>query len=131
MLGSYGNQFESNSPNGPIVAGRVQLSYLYGGGGSFFRNDLTGFVWAQQARPQLNGISNTMRREGFGVAYRQGYMETGARSLKAEYMAGTGNIAAPAPFNQEPGLVPAQHQTTFFQGATTRHRATTYRQAIL
>ncbi|MDE2186606.1 MAG: porin [Betaproteobacteria bacterium] len=120
MLGSYGNQFESNSSNGPIVAGRLPLSYLYGGGGSFFRNDLTGFVWAQQARPQLNGISNTMRREGFGVTYRQGYMETGARSLKAEYMAGTGNIAAPAPFNQEPGLVPAQYQTTFFPGSNNK-----------
>ncbi len=120
MLGSYGNQFESNSSNGPIIAGRVQLSYLDGGGGSFFRNDWTGFVWAQQARPQLNGISNTMRREGFGVTFRHGNMETGARSLKAEYMVGTGNIAAPAPFNQEPGLVPAQYQTTFFPGSNNK-----------
>lgn len=120
MLGSYGKQFESDSFNGPIVAGRLQLSYLYGGGGSFFRNDLTGFVWYQQARPQLNGISSTMKRSGFGVTYRQGYMKTGGRSLKAEYMSGTGNIAAPAPFNQEPGLVPAQYQTTFFPGSNNK-----------
>ncbi|OIQ67328.1 hypothetical protein GALL_510940 [mine drainage metagenome] len=120
MVGQYGNQLESDSANGPIFAGRVQLSYLYGGGGSLFRNDLTGFAWYQQARPQLNGARSTMKREGFGATYRRGYMEAGGKSLKVEYMQGSGNIMAPAVFNQSPALLPAQYQTTFYPGSENK-----------
>jgi hypothetical protein len=59
MVGDNGRQLESPTMNGPIVASRVQLSHLFDdGGGRFFRNDLTGFLWDQHARPQLNPTLN-------------------------------------------------------------------------
>lgn len=120
MYGSYGKQFESDTFNGPITAGRVQLSYLLGKGGGAFRSDITGFAWFQQGKPEINGISNTMKRQGFGVTYRQGYMKTWARSFRAEYIKGSGNISVPATFSQDPVLTPAQYETTFFPGSNNK-----------
>ena len=117
MLGEYGKQLEADTANGPIVAGRAQASWLFGGGRGAFRNDLTGFVWYQQARPQLNGSASTLRRSGLGVTLRQGYMVPGGRSLKFETMQGSGDIAAPSPFVAAPGLLPAQVDTIVYPGS--------------
>ena len=117
MLGEYGKQFEADTANGPIVAGRLQASWLLGGGKGAFRNDLTGFVWYQQARPDLNGVANTMRRYGLGATLRRGFMVPGGRSLKFEYMRGSGDIVAPSPFLQAPGVLPAQYETTVYPGS--------------
>ncbi|MHB1677611.1 MAG: hypothetical protein ACYCSS_08775 [Sulfuriferula sp.] len=121
MLGDNGRQFESGTSNGPIGAGRLQMSYLLDDGrGRFFRNDITGFIWYQQSHPELDGTSNTMIRDGFGFTYRDGYMVTGGKSLKAEFINGTGDIAAPAAFNFMPGMQPAQYDTTFYPGSNNR-----------
>lgn len=122
MLGDNGRQFEMGTSNGPIGAARLQMSYLLGdGSGRFFRDDITGFIWYQQSHPELNGTANTMIRDGFGMTYRQGYMVTGGRTLKAEFINGTGDIAAPAAFNQVPGVTsPAQYDTTFYPGSNNR-----------
>jgi hypothetical protein len=108
MLADYGRLLDTGTSNGPIVAGRLQASYLYGSEqGRFFRNDLTGFIWAQAAHPQINGTSNSMTRDGFGMTYRKGYMEHGGLDVKAEYFEGSGNIAAPTIFNETPGMYAA------------------------
>ncbi len=122
MLGEYGRQFESSTQNGPIAAARLQFSYLLGPEkpARIFRNDITGFVWYQQARPELNGVSNTMVRDGFGVAARDGYLKQGARSMKLEFYSGTGNIEAPAVYNEVPGVAPAQYDATFYPGSENR-----------
>lgn len=121
MLGDNGLQFDPGTTNGPIAAGRLQMSYLFDNGkGRFFRNDLTGFVWYQQSRPELNGTSSTMVRDGFGFTYMRNYMQPGGTTLKAEYIAGTGDIAAPAAFNSAPGLSPGQYDTTFYPGSSNR-----------
>ena len=120
MLGQYGKQFEADTGNGPIVAGRVQGSLLFGGGGTPFRNDLTGFAWYQQARPELDGVTSTLRRYGVGATYRRGFMAAGAKSLKIEYMKGSGTIMAPAPFRPAPGLLPAQYDTVVYPGSNNK-----------
>ncbi|MHB0991158.1 MAG: hypothetical protein ACYC3O_06730 [Burkholderiales bacterium] len=121
MLGDNGLQFDPGTTNGPIAAGRLQLSYLFDNGKDrFYRNDLTGFVWYQQSRPEFNGTSNTMVRDGFGFTYMNKFMHAGGRSLKAEYIAGTGNIAAPPAFNVAPGLGVGQYDTTFYPGSNNR-----------
>ena len=118
MLGENGRMDDRNTWNGPIAAGRVQMSYLFhDGSGRFFRDDLTGFAWYQQARPQLNGITNTMTRDGFGATYREDYMRPWGRNLKAEYIRGTGDIEVPGAFVSGPGLTPAQYETTFYPGS--------------
>lgn len=121
MLGDYGRQFETGVSNGPIVAARLQASYLFDNGkGRFFRNDLTGFIWYQQARPELNGISNKMVRDGFGATYRRGYMVAGGTSVKAEFINGTGNIDSPAAFSTGPGVLPPQYDSTVYPGSNNR-----------
>ena len=122
MLADYGRQFESSTSNGPIAAGRLQLSYILNKDAKtkFFRNDITGFVWYQQARPEFNGISSPMVRDGLGATYRNGYMQPGATSLKAEYMGGTGNIEAPPIFGVAPTLTAGQDQSTFYPGSNNR-----------
>lgn len=121
MLADYGRLLDSGTSNGPIVAGRLQASYLLGdvshfhGGsnalsgddGRFFRNDLTGFVWAQAAHPDMNGTSSNMTRDGFGMTFRNGYMVKGGIDIKAEYFEGSGNIAAPSVFNESPAMASA------------------------
>ena len=100
MLADYGKLFEDGTSNGPIVAGRLQASYLLDHTSSrFFRNDLTGFIWAQQAHPSIMGMESTMKRDGFGMTYRNGYMQRGALNIKTEYFEGSGNIVAPPVFN--------------------------------
>jgi len=121
MLADYGRLDDTATLNGPIVAGRLQASYLLDdAGGRFFRNDLTGFVWAQQAHPSMNGVSNGMTRDGFGMTYRNGYMQRGGTNVKAEYFEGSGNIAAPAVFNQFPGSTPAQYDQTVYAGSNNK-----------
>ncbi len=107
MLADYGRLFDQGTSNGPIVAGRLQASYLLDDPNSklcdfckrFFRNDLTGFVWAQQAHPSIMGVASTMTRDGFGMTYRNGYMQRGGLDVKTEYFEGSGNIVAPDAFN--------------------------------
>lgn len=116
MLGDYGRLLDSGTSNGPIVAGRLQASYIINNdGGRFFRNDVTGFVWAQAAHPEIGVApgqpvpsSNNMTRDGFGLTYRNGFMQPGAMNFKAEYFEGSGNIAAPAVFEETPGMAAAQ-----------------------
>ena len=118
MLADYGRLFDQGTSNGPIIAGRLQASYLLDDPETikscdyckrFFRNDLTGFVWAQQAHPSIMGVESTMKRDGFGMTFRDGYMQRGGLNIKAEYFEGSGNIVAPAVFNTFPG---AQTQLT-------------------
>jgi hypothetical protein len=107
MLADYGRLLDDGTSNGPIVAGRLQASYLLDHTSNrFFRNDLTGFIWAQQAHPSIMGVESTMKRDGFGMTYRNGYMEHGGLSVKAEYFEGSGNIVAPPVFDSFPGAAP-------------------------
>ena len=116
MLGDYGRLLDTGTSNGPIAAGRLQASYIFNeDGGRFFRNDVTGFIWAQAAHPQIGvapgqavPTSNNMTRDGFGMTWRNGFMQTGALDFKAEYFEGRGNIAAPAVFDETPGMAAAQ-----------------------
>ena len=117
MLGEYGKAFEADTGNGPLLAARVQGSWLLGGGKGPYRNDVTGFVWYQQARPELNGQGYAMHRSGFGLTLRHGFMRPGAQHLKLEYMRGSGLIAAPSPFVSTPGLAPALVDTTVYPGS--------------
>ena len=104
MLADYGKMMEDGTSNGPIVAGRLQASYLLDQTSKrFFRNDLTGYVWAQQAHPSIMGVASTMKRDGFGMTYRNGYMQRGGLDIKTEYFEGSGNIVAPAVFNSFAG----------------------------
>ncbi len=112
MLADYGRMFDEGTSNGPIIAGRLQASYLLDDPETikscdyckrFFRNDLTGFIWAQQAHPSIMGVESTMKRDGFGMTFRDGYMQHGAVDVKAEYFEGSGNIVAPPVFNTFPG----------------------------
>jgi hypothetical protein len=115
MFGVNGRQLEPDTANGSILASRVQLSYLFDDGrGRFFRNDLTGFLWYQHAHPELNDISNTMVRYGFGATYRRDYMKALGENLKVEYMRGTGDIAVPATFNVAPALQATQYDSTLY-----------------
>ncbi len=119
MVGDYGRQFEAQTSNGTIASGRLQASYLFNGNnGGIFRSDITGFIWYQQSDPTLNGVSNTMIRDGFGATYRQNYMTKWGKSLKAEYVYGSGNIEAPGTFQNEPGLTKNQYTTTFYTGTS-------------
>lgn len=118
MVGDNGRQLEPTTTNGPIIASRVQLSRLFDdGGGRFFRNDLTGFLWYQHARPQLNDVSTSMVRYGFGAAYRRDYMKALGQNLKIEYLRGTGNIAVPPTFDAAPVLQAAQYESVIYPGA--------------
>ena len=121
MLGEYGRQFETGTDNGQIYAGRIQASYLLSPHSDrIFRDDITGYVWYQEANPQMNGLSNQMIRDGFGMTARKGYMRPNALSAKFEYISGTGNIMAPAAFDQVPGVAPAQYDATFYPGSQNR-----------
>jgi hypothetical protein len=118
FLGDYGRQFEAQTSNGTIGSGRLQASYLFNGNkGGIFRSDITGFVWYQQSDPTFNGVSNTMIRDGFGATYRQDYMKTWGKNLKAEYIYGSGNIMAPGSFQSAPGLSGTQTQTSVYAGS--------------
>ncbi len=127
MLADYGKLLDSGTSNGPIVAARLQASYLLGSEkGRFFRNDLTGFIWGQAARPEIGVMpgqptpsSSNMTRDGFGMTYRNGYMVQGGLDVKAEYFEGSGNIAAPAVFNETPGMaaVPALYDEIVYAGS--------------
>lgn len=102
MVGNFGRTIGTNTSSGPLVAGRIQASYLLKGFGADhgpFRSDLTGFLWYQHANPNFDGSSYAMTREGLGVTYTQGYMHRWGRWAKFEYMRGTGMIEAPAVFN--------------------------------
>lgn len=122
MLGDYGRQFEAGTDNGAIVAGRAQVSYLLDHHSNrIFRDDITGFVWYQQANPQLNGVASPMVRDGFGVTARKGYMQANAVHAKFEFVSGTGNIDAPAAYDQIAGVTsPAQYDSTFYPGSNNR-----------
>ncbi|MDA8328291.1 MAG: porin [Betaproteobacteria bacterium] len=127
MLADYGKMLDSGTSNGPIVAGRLQASYLFGSEqGRFFRNDLTGFIWAQAAHPEIgvapgqpSPSSSNMTRDGFGMTYRKGYMERGGLDVKAEYFEGSGNIVAPTVFNETPGMAaaPALYDEVVYAGS--------------
>ena len=120
MLGEYGKVFTADTGNGPIAAARLQASWLLGGGKGPHRNDLTAFVWRQQARPSINGMSSSMQRDGFGIALHRGFMVPGASTLKLEYMEGRGLIVAPPPFQSAPGLLPAQQDSTVYAASSNQ-----------
>ncbi len=122
MLGAYGKAFAADTGNGPVAAARLQASWLLGGGKGPYRNDLTAFVWRQQARPTINGASSSLQRDGAGVALRRGFMQPGATSLKIEYMEGRGTIVAPPPFQPAPGLLPAQQDSTVYAASSNQAR---------
>ena len=122
MLGEYGKVFTADTGNGPIAAARVQASWLLGGRKGPYRNDLTAFVWRQQARPSINGVSHALRRDGLGIVLRRGFMVPGATSLKLEYMEGRGTIIAPPPFQPATGLLPAQQESTVYASSSNQAR---------
>ena len=121
MLADYGKMMEDGTSNGPIVAGRLQASYLLDQTSKrFFRNDLTGYVWAQQADPSIMGVSSTMKRDGFGMTYRNGFMQRGGLDVKTEYFEGSGNIVAPAVFNSFTGSTPVQTNEIVYNGSENK-----------
>ena len=122
MLGQYGKVFTADTGNGPIAAARLQASWLLGGGKGPYRNDLTAFVWRQQARPSINGTSSSLQRDGLGIALRRGFMVPGATSLKIEYMEGRGTIIAPPAFQPAPGLLPGQEESTVYASSSNQAR---------
>ena len=122
MLGQYGKAFTADTGNGPVAAARLQASWLLGGGKGPYRNDLTAFVWRQQARPTINGVSSSLQRDGLGIALRRGFMAPWATSLKVEYMEGRGYIVAPPPFQPAPGLLPAQQESIVYAGSNNLAR---------
>jgi len=121
MIGEYGRQFETGTDNGPIYAGRLQASYLLSEKSDrIFRDDITGYIWYQKADPQLNGVSSSMVRDGFGMTARKGYMQQNGWSGKFEFISGTGNIEAPASFDGVAGVSPAQYDATFYPNSSNR-----------
>ena len=121
MLADYGRLLEDGTSNGPIVAGRLQASYLLDQTSKrFFRNDLTGYVWAQQAHPSINGVASTMKRDGYGMTYRNGYMQRGGLDIKTEYFEGSGNIVTPAIFNSFTGSNTAQTDEIVYAGSENK-----------
>lgn len=121
MLADYGRLFDQGTSNGPIVAGRLQASYLLDDTSTrFFRNDLTGFIWAQQAHPSIMGVASTMTRDGLGMTYRNGYMKRGGTDVKMEYFEGSGNIVAPAAFNSFAGAANNLTDETVYGGSENK-----------
>lgn len=116
MAGVYGSVAAGNQSSSPLYAARVQGSYIFGGAGPF-RSDATAYLWYQHARPDLNGQSYAMTREGVGFTYLQGYMHQWGRRLKAEYIRGTGWISAPAAFSSAANLAPVLSQTQLYPGS--------------
>lgn len=98
MVGNFGPLTATNYSNSPLVAARLQESYIFGGHGPF-QSSVTGFIWYQHANPNFNGRSYSMTRDGIGIAYMQGYMHQWGRWAKFEYMRGSGMIATPAVFS--------------------------------
>ena len=122
MLGEYGKVFSADTGNGPIVAARLQGSWLLGGGKGPYRNDLSAFVWRQQARPSINGVSSSLQRDGVGMVLRRGFMVPGGTSLKLEYMEGRGTIVAPPAFQPAAGLLPPQQDSTVYAASANQAR---------
>jgi hypothetical protein len=106
MVGIYGSVAAGNQSNSPLVAGRLQGSYIFGGKGPF-RSDVTAWVWYQHAQPQLGDQSYGMTRDGIGFQYLQGYMHQWGRRLRFEYIHGSGWISAPSAFSSNAGLTPS------------------------
>ncbi len=123
MVGNFGRLTATNSSNGPLVAGRVQASYLLKGFGPDrgpFRSDVTGFLWYQHANPIFNGQSYSMTRDGLGITYTQGYMHRWGRWAKFEYMRGSGMIDAPAVFNTYLAAPPALTDAQVYPGSQNK-----------
>lgn len=106
MAGMYGSVAAGNQSSNPLYAARVQGSYVFAGKGPF-RSDITAWLWYQHARPNLNGQSYAMTRDGVGFQYLYGYMHPWGRRLRFEYIQGSGWISAPASFNSTSRLAPA------------------------
>ena len=119
MAGVYGSVAAGNQSSSPLYAARIQGSYIFGGAGPF-RSDVTAYLWYQHARPDLNGQSYAMTREGVGFTYLQGYMHQWGRRLKAEYIRGTGWISAPAAFSSAANLAPVLSQTQLYPGSDNK-----------
>ncbi|HUW79877.1 MAG TPA: hypothetical protein VMV54_03170, partial [Acidocella sp.] len=118
MVGSFAPPTSVGSfGDAPIFAGRLQESYIIGGKGPF-RGDVTGFAWYQYARPIFNDRLYNFHREGFGVAYMQGYMHKYGRWFKADYIQGSGLIEAPAAFglSAETYAAPNLYQAQVYPG---------------
>ncbi|MHB8249158.1 MAG: porin [Acidithiobacillus sp.] len=119
MAGVYGSVAAGNQSSSPLYAARIQGSYIFGGEGPF-RSDVTAYLWYQHARPDLNGQSYAMTREGLGFTYLQGYMHQWGRRLKAEYIRGSGWISAPAAFSPASNLAPVLSQTQLYPGSDNK-----------
>ena len=102
MVGNFGPLTATNYSNSPLVAARLQESYIFGGHGPF-QSNLTGFIWYQHATPDIMGQGYSMTRDGLGVTYMQGYMHQWGRWAKFEYMRGSGMISTPSVFSSFPG----------------------------
>ena len=107
MVGNFGPLTATNYSNSPLVAARLQESYIFGGHGPF-QSSLTGFIWYQHATPNFNGHAYSMTRDGIGMAYMQGYMHQWGRWAKFEYMRGSGMISTGSVFS--PAGIPAPQQ---------------------
>lgn len=122
MVGNYSPTVYTNYGSSPLVAARVQESYIFGGHGPF-RSDVTGFAWYQHADPLFNTQTYTMNRDGVGLTYSQGYMHTWGRWVKAEYMRGQGMIETPAVFSSSATLsTPALVDAEIYPGAQNTAR---------
>ena len=106
MVGNFGPLTATNYSNSPLVAARLQESYIFGGHGPF-QSNLTGFIWYQHATPDIMGQGYSMTRDGLGVTYMQGYMHQWGRWAKFEYMRGSGMISTPAVFSSPVTVAPA------------------------
>ena len=123
MVGNFGRLTGTNTSNGPLVAARLQASYLLKGFGPDhgpFRSDVTGFLWYQHANPIFNGQSNSMTRDGLGITYTQGYMHRWGRWAKFEYMRGSGMIDAPAVFNTYLAAPPTLTDAQIYPGSQNK-----------
>ncbi|MHB8211959.1 MAG: porin [Acidithiobacillus sp.] len=109
MVGNFGPLTATNYSNSPLIAVRLQESYIFGGHGPF-QSSLTGFIWYQHATPNFNGHAYSMTRDGIGIAYMQGYMHQWGRWAKVEYMRGSGMISTGSVFSSPVTVAPAAQQ---------------------
>lgn len=113
MAANYGPLSQTNTGRGLLTAELLQESYVLGGHGPF-RSDITVEAWHQHADPYFNQQSYSLDRRGIGASYASGFMQPGGRTLRFEYMGGSGMITVPATFSANPALSAPQYSSTVY-----------------
>lgn len=87
LMLSNGNGINFSDNNGSKdLTGRLQASYVFGGGGPK-REDVSAFIWHQQGKRTFAGTDYTREREGIGFKYLRNVLR-----FSGEYIQGKGMI---------------------------------------